>query len=94
MKYCGILTETSPTEYNWTGYVYIADIDFVEPPNCNERTLMWIDFEDLLTVPRPKTDWYIYKYILDKKPFAVSAEYDDKLNILSMSEEIENKVVI
>lgn len=83
MKYCGILTETSPTEYNWIGYVYIVDIDFVEPPNCNEGTLMWIDFEDLLKEPTPKTDWYVYKYILD-----------DKLNILSMTEEIENKIIL
>jgi 8-oxo-dGTP diphosphatase len=88
------LTETAPTEYNWTGYVYIADIDIVEPPNCNEGTLMWVDFEDLLKVPTPKTDWYIYKYILDNKPFAFSAEYDGKLNLLSMTEEIENKVII
>jgi len=94
MKYCGILTETSPTEYNWTGYVYIAEIDFVEPPICNEGTLMWINFDELLKVPTPKTDWYIYKYILDNKPFAFSAEYDEKLNILSMTEEIENKVII
>lgn len=94
MQYCGILTETSPTEYNWTGYVYIADIDIVEPPNCSEGTLMWIGFEDLLKVPTPKTDWYIYKYILDNKPFAFSAEYDGKLNLFSMTEEIENKVII
>jgi hypothetical protein len=39
-------------------------------------------------VPTPKTNWYIYKYILDNKPFAFSAEYDGKLNLLSMTEEI------
>ena len=94
MKYCGILTETSPTAYNWTGYVYIADIDFIEPPFCNEGTLMWISFDDLLKVPTPKTDWYIYKYILENKAFAFSAEYDEKLNLLSMTEEIENIAII
>lgn len=93
-KYFGILTETSPTKYNWSGYVYIADIDFIEPPFCNEGTLMWISFDDLLKVPTPRTDWYIYKYILENKPFAFSAEYDDKLNILTMTEEIENKIII
>jgi len=90
MKYCGILTETSPTEYNWTGYVYIAEIDFNEPPICNEGTLMWISFDELLNIPTPKTDWYIYKYILENRPFAFSADYDNKLNLLSMTEEIEN----
>lgn len=94
MKFCGILTETSPTEYNWTSYVYIEDIDFLEPPICNEGTLMWISFDDLLKVPTPKTDWYIYKYILDKKPFAFNAEYDLGLNLLSMTEEIENIKVV
>ncbi|MGB5395237.1 MAG: NUDIX domain-containing protein [Lutimonas sp.] len=94
MKYCGILTETSPTAYNWTGYVYIADIDFIEPPFCNEGTLMWISFDDLLKVPTPKTDWYIYKYILENKAFAFSAEYDEKLNLFSMTEEIENIAII
>ncbi|MCU0443629.1 MAG: NUDIX domain-containing protein [Microscillaceae bacterium] len=90
MRFCGILTETSPTQYNWTGYVYVADIDYTEPPACNEGTLEWIAFEDLLSVPTPKTDWYIYKYILDQKTFAFSAEYDANLNLLSMIEEIEN----
>ncbi len=94
MKYGGILTETSPTAYNWTSYVYIADIDFIEPPFCNEGTLMWISFDDLLKVPTPKTDWYIYKYILENKAFAFSAEYDEKLNLFSMTEEIENIAII
>ncbi|MGB5264653.1 MAG: NUDIX domain-containing protein [Lutimonas sp.] len=94
MKYGGILTETSPTAYNWTSYVYIADIDFIEPPFCHEGTLMWISFDDLLKVPTPKTDWYIYKYILENKAFAFSAEYDEKLNLFSMTEEIENIAII
>ena len=33
-------------------------------------------------------------YILDNKPFAFGAEYDGNLNILSMIEEIENKIII
>lgn len=90
MKYCGLLTESSPTEYNWTSYVYIADINFIEPPSCNEGTLMWISFDELLNVPTPITDWFIYKYVIDDKPFAFSAEYDEKLNLISMTEEIEN----
>jgi 8-oxo-dGTP diphosphatase len=94
MKFCGILTETSPTDYKWTGYVYLADIPFQAPPICNEGTLEWVAFDNLLTVPTPKTDWYIYKYILDQKPFAFSADYDEQLNLLSMSEELENKNIV
>jgi 8-oxo-dGTP diphosphatase len=94
LKYCGILTETSPTEYNWTSYVYVADIHLIPPPVCNEGTLTWVSFDDLLHLPTPPTDWYIYKYLLKMKPFAFSAEYDEKLKIVSMTEEIENKVII
>lgn len=94
MKYCGTLTETSPTKYNWINYVYIAEIDFIEPPFCNEGTLNWIAFDDLLKVPTPKTDWFIYKYILDNKPFAFSALYNEALDLLSMIEEIENTELV
>lgn len=94
MKYCGILTETSPTKYNWVNYVYIADIEYIEPPICNEGTLNWISFDDLLEVPTPKTDWYIYKYILDNKPFAFNADYNEELNLILMQEEIENIKII
>jgi 8-oxo-dGTP diphosphatase len=94
LKFCGMLTESSPTEYNWTGYVYMAEIEFFAPPNCNEGVLEWIHFDELLKVPTPKTDWYIYKYMLTNKPFCFNAEYDDALNILSMEEEIEGLIII
>lgn len=94
MRFCGILTESSPTDYNWTGYVYIAYIDLVPPPPCNEGTLEWISWNELLNVPTPKTDWYIYKYILDQRPFAFSADYDEQLNLVAMVEEIENLKIV
>jgi 8-oxo-dGTP diphosphatase len=93
MTFCGLLTESSPTPYNWTSYVYVADIDFIPPPPCNEGELRWIGFADLLTVPTPKVDWYIYDYLLKNKPFAFSAEYDEQLNLLVMHDELEDVVV-
>ena len=93
MKYCGVLTETSPTDYNWTGYVYLAEIDFVPPPPCNEGDLEWIHFDHILQVPTPKTDWFIYQYLLSGKPFAFNAEFDENLDLIIMQEEIEDKVV-
>ena len=93
MKYCGLLTETSPTDYNWTGYVYLAEIDFVPPPPCNEGDLEWIHFDHILQVPTPKTDWFIYQYLLSGKPFAFNAEFDENLDLIIMQEEIEDKVV-
>lgn len=91
VKFCGILTETSPVKYNWLSYVYVSDIDAVTPPECNEGTLEWIAYEDLLNVPAPKTDWFIYKYILEGKPFVFHALYDGELNLLEMKEEISNE---
>jgi 8-oxo-dGTP diphosphatase len=88
------LTETSPTEYNWTGYVYIADIDFVEPPICNEGTLLWISFDDLLTVPTPKTDWYIYRFLLDKEKFVLDSQYDENMEIKWLVNELTSERLI
>lgn len=94
-KFCGILTETSPTDYNWTSYVYVADIDLIDPPPCPEGTLEWIDFDgDRDAIPTPKTDWFVYQYILDGKPFAFSATFDDELNMLEMVEDIEGIRVV
>ncbi|PWJ41057.1 NUDIX hydrolase [Sediminitomix flava] len=89
MKYCGLLTESSPTKYNWTNYVYLAEIDMMAPPPCNEGTLKWIDFSEVLSVPTPKTDWFIYKYILEERHFSFNAEFDENIELLSMVEEIE-----
>lgn len=89
MKYCGMLTETSPGKYNWINYVYLAEIEKISPPPCNEGELAWIHFKDVLDVDTPKTDWFIYKYILESKPFTFDALFDAQINLLRMTEEIE-----
>jgi 8-oxo-dGTP diphosphatase len=91
MDFCGILTETSPTKYNWTSYVYMADIDYQEAPDCNEGVLKWIKADEILNIPTPKTDWHIYEYALKKQKFIFDAVYDIDLNLLEMSELIENR---
>ncbi len=93
LKYGGVLTESSPTKYNWIGFVYLAEIKFTPPPPCNEGTLEWIPFEQVLEVPTPKTDWFIYDYLLRDEPFAFSATYDKNLELLSMREEISDKIL-
>ena len=90
MKYCGLLTETSPIEYNWTNYIYLAEIDKIPPPPCNEGDLKWIKFQDVLKIDTPRTDRFIYKYILEKRPFAFNAIFDDRISLVKMTEEIEN----
>lgn len=92
-KYCGSPVESAPSDYNWTSFVYVADIDLMPPPACNEGQLEWISFSNVLNVPAPKTDWYIYKYILERKPFAFNAEFDEQLNLLVMAEEISGDII-
>ncbi len=92
-RYCGVLVETSPVKYNWICFVYLAEIDYVEPPECKEGVLEWIHYDDLLTVPTPETDWHIYRYVLENKPFMFNADYDEHLTLRAMTEEIEGNVV-
>lgn len=93
-KFCGMLTESSPINYNWICYIYLAQIDDIEPPFCDEGILEWINFDDLLNVPTPPTDWQIYKYVLAKKPFAFNAIYNKNMEMTEMREEFENYMVI
>jgi len=90
-KYCGVMVESSPTKYNWICFVYISEINFIDPPECNEGTLEWIEFAKLKEIPTPETDWFIYQYAAENKNFMLNVEYDTLLNIISMSEEIEGK---
>lgn len=88
-RYIGSLIETSPTKYNWNCQVYLAEIEYCDPPECDEGTLKWIPFSEILNVPTPPTDWFIYQYVLKGKPFCFNADFDENLNILRMREEIE-----
>jgi 8-oxo-dGTP diphosphatase len=92
-KFCGILVESSPIKYNWTVFIYLADIDDVPPPPCPEGTLEWIEHDEILNVPTPPTDWHIYKYVVDNQAFMFDAEYDVNLNLIKMTEEFEDKIV-
>lgn len=89
MQFCGILTETSPLSYNWINYVFLAEIEKMAPPYCNEGTLEWISFDNLLDIPTPKTDWHIYRMILDGKKFVLNAEFNENLELIRMYEELE-----
>jgi 8-oxo-dGTP diphosphatase len=94
MRYCGILVETSPTKYNWCSFVYVADIDRIPPPPCNEGTLEWIALDSVPDMPTPETDWHIYQYVMQSKPFAFQADFNENLELLRMTEDIEGKVIV
>ncbi len=91
LRFCGVLVETSPTPYNWTCHIYRAGIPDQPPPDCPEGELAWIPFDRLDQLPTPPTDWWVYQYVRDAKPFVFSALYDNSLKIQSMEEEIEGR---
>lgn len=87
-KFYGILTETSPSKYNWVSYIYAAKIEYVPAPYCDEGTLHWIDIKDLNTIDTPPTDMCIYEYIAANQKFILDAIFDDDMNMVSMYEEL------
>lgn len=88
MDYYGILTETSPVNYNWISFVYVAEIDFIPPPPCNEGTLEWISFMELNDIPTPPTDRIIYEYIFANRKFAFNAVYNENLQMEYMDNDL------
>lgn len=92
LDYCGTLTETSPTAYNWVSFVYVAEIDKVEPPACDEGVLQWVDFSDIYNVPTPTTDRIIFGKIRGNKKFALNAIYDAALNLKMLKDELTGEL--
>lgn len=93
LHFCGTLAESSPTKYNWICYIYIADIDRVEPPFCDEGELTWIKHSDLTNLSAPATDRFIYDYVACRQQFAFSATFTENLEMLEMWEEMEGKLI-
>lgn len=93
-KFCGILSETSPVDYNWLCYIYLADIDWQEPPPCNEGRLVWVAGDALASVPTPPTDLAIYDYVYRGEPFVLDARYDADLNLCSMYDELNGRAAL
>lgn len=91
LSYGGVLVESSPIKYNWQCNIYLADIPYTEPPYCDEGILEWIPFDKVPEVSTPPTDWHIYQFLMQGRPFAINAVYDAELKLLSMVEEIQNE---
>lgn len=84
----GIMTETSPTKFNWINYVYSADIDGITPPPCPEGTLEWIAKDRLHEIPTPTTDRFIYEYVSRSEFFVFDAVYDETVELVSLVDEL------
>jgi 8-oxo-dGTP diphosphatase len=92
-SFCGILEETSPADYNWISFVYVAEIPFQKAPPCNEGKLEWIPSEKLKDLDTPATDWLIYQFIAGNKHFVFNATFDEHLNLLEMSDALTGEKV-
>ncbi len=86
--FCGVLCETAPVDYNWLCYIYLADIEYLDPPPCDEGALRWIRFDELPNLPLPATDWTVYEYVRRGQKFVFDAVFDAQLNLLSMTDEL------
>ncbi len=89
LRFGGVLTETSPSAYNWQSHIYWAEIPYMPPPDCPEGVLEWIPFGMLGQVPTPPTDMLVYQYLRMEKPFVFNAVYDGEMQLVKMFEEIE-----
>ena len=92
-KFFGILTESSPTDYNWISYIFCSEIKYILPPISDEGKLEWIEYDKIKKIPTPLTDHHIYKFILENKKFIINAQYNKELKLLEMTEEISNSKI-
>lgn len=93
LKLHGIMTETSPVKFNWINYIFTGEVDEFMPNYCNEGTLEWVSEKDILELPTPTTDWYIYRLLLAGGAFILDAQYDADLNLLVLRDEVNNTVL-
>lgn len=89
----GILTETSPTNYNWTIYIYTADIPAIPPIECAEGKLEWIAPERLNAISIPTTDGFIYDYLSRSEFFVLDAVYDENVELTRLVDELSGRVL-
>lgn len=89
----GILTETSPTDFNWINYIYTANIAEVAPVKCREGTLEWVEREHLDSVPTPKTERFIYDYVSRSEFFVFDAVYDENAELTMLVDELSERIL-
>jgi 8-oxo-dGTP diphosphatase len=93
VRFCGVMAETAPVDYNWVNFIYLADIPYYEPPPCVEGVLEWVPVAQLESLPLLPTDLSIYRYALAGRPFVFDVSYDEALHMLLMAEELSGTVL-
>jgi 8-oxo-dGTP diphosphatase len=88
VKHCGVMTETSPTSFNWISYIYSADVEETEPIECKEGVLEWVPDERLERIPTPETDLHIYRAVAEERFFVFNAIYDENIKLLKLTDDL------
>ena len=88
---CGVLCESSPADYNWLCYIYLAEVAYQPPPLCNEGQLEWISTARLAEIPTPATDLAIYDYVQRGEKFVIDAVFDAELQLVELQEELSGR---
>lgn len=91
----GILVETcKKVDYNWIDFVFIAEVDYFVPNECEEGFLEWINKEDIFNISTPEIDKEMYKYIIDNKKFIFNDIYNSNMKLIYAKEEISGETII
>jgi 8-oxo-dGTP diphosphatase len=93
IQFHGVLVETSPTNYNWVVFVYSAEVEHFDPPDCAEGVLEWVPSHRVPDLPTPATDNYIYPLIVAGQHFVLNAEFDQDLHLEHLEEELSGQVL-
>jgi 8-oxo-dGTP diphosphatase len=88
-KFAGVLEETSPINYNWISFVFVAEIEWQAAPDCSEGILHWVDTVELPKALLPEIDRVLFDLLLQNKTFVVAAEYDDHLMLSDWRNELD-----
>ncbi len=84
VKLLGVLVETSPIDYNWTSFVFQAEVPYFDPPLCDEGKLVWLTMNELDDVATPPTTLPIFEALIQQQYFIFEAKYDSELHLLSL----------
>ena len=93
VRLCGIVTETSPVDYNFVLYVYTAESDAFTPPDCDEGRLEWVQPDRIARLPIPETDPFIYDFVLHGEFFVFDAIYDDNIKLVKLEDKLNNLIL-
>ncbi|MBP6238602.1 MAG: NUDIX hydrolase, partial [Saprospiraceae bacterium] len=75
-------------------FIYSVEIPWIPAPDCDEGELYWVHADELKDLYTPPTDWHIYQYVNEGRPFVFSAIFDENLVMTSMINELSGEEMV